>query len=246
MSDSSPVTVDPALLAQIVRSEVRAALTELLREPSAPQRQFNYERLAYFNASVEAARYLTERMLGAVDLVTSEGVRAHALEQARVDGLVLEFGVFDGRSLRQIATACAPREAHGFDSFEGLPEDWTHFQKKGRFSLQGEPPLFDAPNVRLHKGWFETTLPPFLAAHAGPVRLLHIDCDLYSSTVTVLTQLRDRIVPGTVIVFDEYLNYPGWREHEFRAFAEFIAATGRGYRYLGFASSQFAVSVEIQ
>ena len=115
--------------------------------------------------------------------MTSEAVRAHALEHATLDGLVMEFGVFDGRSLKQIAAA-SPREVHGFDSFEGLPEDWTHFQKKGRFSLGGELPAIDAANVCLHKGWFDDTLPPFLDTHPGPARFIHIDCDLDSSTTS--------------------------------------------------------------
>ena len=63
---------------------------------------------------------------------------------------------------------------------------------------------------------------------------LHVDCDLYSSASFVLTQLKDRIQPGTVIVFDEYFNYPGWRKHEHRAFVEFIDATGLSFRYDSF------------
>ena len=99
--------------------------------------------------------------------------------------------------------------------------------------------------MKLHKGWFQDTLPGFLAQHPEPARFVHIDCDLYSSTNTVLGLLADRIVPGTVIVFDEYLNYPGWQEHERKAFAEFVARTGTKYKYLGFASSEFSVSVQI-
>jgi hypothetical protein len=231
-------------IAEIVRTETRAALAELFRGPSSHPRQFNYEQMAYVSAALDSATYLTQHMLGATDLVTAAAVREQALTPCTVSGLVMEFGVFDGRSLCQIA-ALADQEVHGFDSFEGLPEDWTHFQKRGRFSRAGELPHISAPNVRLHKGWFEETLPAFLAEHAGAVRFLHIDCDLYSSTVTVLRLLRDRIVPGTVIVFDEYLNYPGWQNHEHKAFAEFVAQTQTRYRYLGFASSQFAVSVQI-
>jgi hypothetical protein len=239
------VTIDAAQLAEIVRTEVRAVLVQLLREPPPHPRQQNYERMAYVNASIDAARYLADRMLGAADLVMPDGVRAHALQHCTIEGLTMEFGVFDGATLARIA-ALTPGVVHGFDSFEGLPEDWTHFQKKGRFSLAGELPALDAPNIRLHKGWFEDSLPRFLAAHAGPARFIHVDCDLYSSTKTVLTLLRDRIVPGTVIVFDEYLNYPGWEQHEYKAFAEFLAATGMSYRYLGFASSHSSVSVVME
>ena len=107
------------------------------------------------------------------------------------------------------------------------------------------PDMSGHPNVRLHKGWFDATLPKFLESETGPVRFLHVDSDLYSSANCVLTLLEKRIVTGTVIQFDEYLNYPGWQRHEYKAFAEFCERTGMKYRYLAFASSDQAVSVKI-
>lgn len=237
--------LDASAIADIVRRETRAALADLFRERAPHPRQFNYERMAYLKAALESGAYLTSRMLGAADLITADAVRQHALGYCTVPGLIMEFGVFDGASLGKIA-AIAGQDVHGFDSFEGLPEDWTHFQKKGRFSLAGVPPFVNASNVRLHKGLFQDSLPAFLAEHTAPARFVHVDCDLYSSATTVLRALRDRIVPGTVVVFDEYLNYPGWQQHEYKAFAEFVADTGADYEYLGFASSEFAVSVRIR
>jgi hypothetical protein len=84
-----------------------------------------------------------------------------------------------------------------------------------------------------------------LAANPSPVSFLHIDCDLYSSTKTVLHYLGNRIRSGTVIVFDEYFNYVGWRNHEYKAFAEFIAASGLSYRYIGVVPSYQQVGVVI-
>jgi hypothetical protein len=231
-------------LADAVRTETRAAIADLLLDPPLQRRQFNYERTAYLLAALDSGRYLIDRMLGAVNLVTAAGVREHALQHCTVPGLVMEFGVCDGVTISQLASL-AGQQVHGFDSFEGLPEDWTHFQKKGRFSRGGRVPDLGLANVRLHKGWFDQSLPRFLAEHGEAARLVHVDCDLYRSTNTVLTLLEPRIVPGTVIVFDEYLNYPGWQQHEHKAFAEFIARTGRRYRYLGFAAGEFAVSVQI-
>jgi hypothetical protein len=72
---------------------------------------------------------------------------------------------------------------------------------------------------------------------------LHIDCDLYSSTRTVLKLCGPRIRKGAVLVFDEYCNYPGWRDHEFRAFQEFVAETGRQYEYLSVVPSHQQVAV---
>ena len=65
-------------------------------------------------------------------------------------------------------------------------------------------------NVQLHRGLFDRTLPGWLHDNIGPVTFLHIDCDLYSSTQSIFKALADRIVPGTIIVFDEYFNYPNW------------------------------------
>lgn len=225
-----------------LQSEVRAALAAFLHAPLAHPKTVDYEMVAYLIAAAGSAEYMAAHMMSAQNLVRRDALLEFALAQCGLDGLVLEFGVYRGASLRAIARRVT-QDVHGFDSFEGLPEDWTYFQKRGRFSLRGEVPRFDEPNIRLNKGWFDQTLPPFLAAHPAPARFVHIDCDIYASTRTVLELLAPRIVSGTVIVFDEYLNYPAWREHEFKAFQEFVAAHRVSYRYLGFASSESAVAV---
>ena len=78
-------------------------------------------------------------------------------------------------------------------------------------------------NVILHRGLFEATLPDFLESHDGPCAFLHADYDLYSSARTVLHALKPRLEPGPIILFDEYFNYPSWRDHEHKAFQEFVA-----------------------
>src|SRR5690606_1350909 len=102
----------------------------------------------------------------------------------------------------QIA-ALANQQVHGFDSFEGLPEVWHH-EPRGSYTTKGVIPTMPE-NVELHVGWFEDTLPEFLAGNDQPVRFINIDCDIYSSTKTVLDSLASRIVHGSVIVFDEYI-----------------------------------------
>lgn len=96
-----------------------------------------------------------------------------------------------------------------------------------------------AGNVSLWPGEFATSLPAWLAAHPGPVGFVHVDCDLHASTRTVLDLLDDRIVPGTVLVFDELCDwtdsgvYPAWRDGEWRALDEWLRRTGRRFRVLG-------------
>jgi hypothetical protein len=227
------------------RDAVRVAINAFLREPLAYPATVDYEMVARLKAAAESADYMVARMMNAQNLVQRAELIEFALGKCSVEGLVMEFGVFRGESLRFIAKRVA-QAVHGFDSFEGLPEDWTYFQKQGRFSLQGEVPEFRENNIRTYKGWFDATLPEFLARNAGAARFIHMDCDIYSSARTVLALLAGRIVKGTVIVFDEYLNYPSWREHEFKAFQEFIAANHLHYRYIGFASSHTSVAVEIE
>jgi hypothetical protein len=55
--------------------------------------------------------------------------------------------------------------------------------------------------------------------------LMRVDCDIYSSTKTIFTELRELIRPGTWILFDELIGYRGWQEHEYKAFQEFLANT---------------------
>jgi tetratricopeptide (TPR) repeat protein len=165
----------------------------------------------------------------------------HALAQATTPGLVLEFGVRRGTSLDHIAAA-AGQEVHGFDSFEGLPEGWVN-APAGVLTTGLQLPEV-RPNARLHVGWFDDSLPPFLAAHSEPVRFVNIDSDIYSSARTVLTALADRIRPGSVLVFDEYIGNHSWREDEHRAFQEFVAA--HRVEYECFAVSPFTKQVAMR
>jgi hypothetical protein len=168
-----------------------------------------------------------------------------AAREAPAEGLMLEFGVEDGASLRYVASRVA-RSFHGFDSFEGLPEHWSGtFEQKGKFGRAGAlPPVPE--NARLYPGWFADSLPRFLAEHTGdPVAFVHVDCDIYSSSVTVLQHLAERLRPGAVLVFDEYFNYPNWQRHEWRAFQEFVRDSGTSYTYLGFAQKNGHVAVRL-
>jgi Flp pilus assembly protein TadD len=176
--------------------------------------------------------------------ITGSGVQIFklALSQANTDGLVLEFGVRFATSIRQIAKM-VKQPVHGFDSFEGLPELWHH-EPKGSYTTKGVVPAVPS-NVSLHIGWFEDTLPKFLEANAGPVRLINIDCDIYSSTVTILENLAPRIVVGSVIVFDEYIGNEKWREDEYKAFQEATKKHSWGYEYIAFSVFTKQVAVRI-
>jgi Methyltransferase domain len=145
--------------------------------------------------------------------------------------LYLEFGVFEGRSMRWWAANLSNPDARlvGFDSFEGLPADWRPGLGKGHFST-GDVPDIDDERVTFVKGWFEETLPAFRVPDHDQL-ILNIDCDLYSSADTVLRWAEPHIVPGTLIYFDELPD----RDHEWRAFQESLSRTGYEVRPIGYA-----------
>jgi len=180
------------------------------------------------NAALECALFAHQNMPTAPSFPQPLDTLRHALTLVPKDGMVLEFGVYSGKTLRIIAEARDGKEVYGFDSWEGLPEAWRSNIDAGAFKAQQQP---DVEGAELVDGWFEDSLPPFLDAHPGPVAMVHVDCDLYSSTKTVLDQVGPRLRPGTIIVFDEYWNYPGWQDHEHRAWMEFVERTGTEFVY---------------
>jgi hypothetical protein len=136
--------------------------------------------------------------------------------------LYLEFGVWRGAAMRCVAKQLRHPQAmlYGFDSFEGLPEKWNLGADTGCFSTAGEIPVIDDARVSFHKGWFQDTLPQFECPEHESL-ILNLDADLYSSTIYVLNYLRDVIAPGAYLFFDEFSD----RQHELRAFDEFINST---------------------
>jgi len=147
-------------------------------------------------------------------------------EQVLQGGYMLEFGVATGRSIRHWAKLFPGHDIYGFDGFEGIYEPWNGLPA-GHFAQE----LPRVPNnVHLVVGRFADTLPNWTKQHTGFASLIHIDCDLYSATKDVFKYLKPYIRSGTIIVFDEYWNYPGWQQHEFRAWAE----EKRAYDYIGY------------
>jgi len=165
-----------------------------------------------------------------------------SISTARKDGLYCEFGVWKGTTVNFIASLVPDKKVHGFDSFEGLPESWRDGFGKGVFATTGLPPV--RSNVVLHKGWFDRTVPTFHAATTEAIAFVHIDSDLYSSAKIVLEGMADRIVSGTVIQFDEFFGYPGWKNGEYKAFTEFVTSRPIRWRFVGYSNEQAAVLIE--
>jgi hypothetical protein len=115
---------------------------------------------------------------------------------------------------------------YGFDSFDGLPEDWIDDNnnivlRKGFFSTDGNLPKVN-DNVILIKGLFQDTLDNFINSNNNKkISFVHIDCDLYSSTKFVLEKIHPYIDDDCIFVFDELVNVEN-DSNEFRALNEYI------------------------
>ncbi len=164
----------------------------------------------------------------------------------RGDGLVLDLGVWIGWSTRLLADETG-RRVFGFDTFEGLVEDWQvddrPLVKAGALSIS-EPyaqrliedtgvtledgiPTALGRDVEFVKGSTYDTLAPFLDAHPGPIRLFHMDLDTYESCLHALETCKGRFEVGSVLVFDEYLVTNG----ELSAFYQFQKKYSLEFRY---------------
>ncbi|MBI3021799.1 MAG: class I SAM-dependent methyltransferase [Candidatus Omnitrophica bacterium] len=174
-----------------------------------------------------------------------EYVRCRMEQIAHLDGAIVECGVYRGRTLSMFAywmqrPAHAQRHLFGFDSFRGFPAptpndggnreahegnygDTSPAIVRAFLEASGIPREFMETRCHLIPGFFSETVPNWTPQ---PIALLHVDCDLYESTMQVLTLLAPQVVPGGVILFDEYEEprYPGARQAIEEYFGEEVSA----------------------
>lgn len=163
------------------------------------------------------------------------------LKDAAVD--YFEFGVYEGSAFRWFAQHNQHRESRfmGFDTFTGLPEKWE-WAEKGAFSTGGAVPVMDDARCRFVKGLFQESLPEFLRTFTPQHRkLVHLDADLYSSTLFVLITMGPLFKPGDILVFDEMSSYL----HEFKAFWDFLAIFPVKYELIGSSCESTQIALQI-
>lgn len=203
---------------------------------------YDLKKISRLKAALDSAEYCNQHMSKALSFKTKFDLLTRAMTISPPGGLILEFGVASGNTINHIARQTQAL-VYGFDSFEGLPEDWRTGYSAGRYA-QNRPTL--ESNIRLIEGLFDDTLPGFVANHSGDfVSLAHIDCDLYTSTKTVLEGIKELLRPGSILVFDEYFNYPGWQHHEFKALRQFCSENGVSYTYDAFVPSHQQVCIRL-
>ena len=129
----------------------------------------------------------------------------------------LEFGVYKGDSIKEWVNLNKSSKSrfYGFDTFNGLPEDSGYNLKKGDLNLGGTIPIIMDPRVKLIKGLFEDTLRPFIDSFIRRNQLIiHIDADLFSSTLYVLFHLDPLFNKGDILALDGFST----PSEEFKAF----------------------------
>lgn len=155
----------------------------------------------------------------------------------------LEFGVAQGLSFKWWLEHNRHEASrfYGFDTFTGLPEDWNVF-KAGDMSMGGKfPEITDARGTFI-KGLFQDTLPGFLKTFQNDRRkIIHLDADLYTSTLYVLTMLHPFLNKGDILFFDEF----AVPQHEFLAFKNYSDAYRLSYEVIGSMNNYFFVAVKV-
>jgi len=198
----------------------------------------------------EQSKHFVNKYLSNAKPFTSDAeVLKYASDHVHIKGLYIELGVCTGKTINFIAALNPHQTIYGFDSFEGLPQDWIREDKTivaGTFKFKDPNTLPSVlHNVELIKGWFKDSLPHFIKEHDTSIAFLHIDSDLYVSAATALQALGSKICPGTIIVFDELYNFPSYENHEFKAFQEFLKKYNFEAKYLAYNMYHEQVVVQI-
>lgn len=156
----------------------------------------------------------------------------------------LEFGVSKGHSFRWWSGEIKHSNSrfYGFDTFTGLPENWGPF-KAGDMSNGNKPPEINDDRCTFYQGLFQQTLLPFLSTYENKKRkVIHLDADIYSATLYVLTLITPYLKKGDILFFDEF-NVP---MHEYKAFTEWANSFYIEFEVLGSVNNFYQVAIKIK
>lgn len=187
-------------------------------------------------SQAQTVEIIRAEMSDAVCVLDHRAFLTYALTFA-TGGAVLEFGVYAGTTINWMSNDHPARQFYGFDTFLGLPGSWAGYEHFD-FNRNGEPPAVGS-NVELIKGLFGDTIPIFLTKEQD-VAVVHVDCDLYSSTVSIFDGLGPSLKSGCVLIFDEYFNYPNFEHHERKALQEFLERTNTRIRWIAYSGQRAA------
>ena len=162
------------------------------------------------------------------------------IEISEKDRPFYEFGVWRAEAFKYLIRTF--KKGYGFDTFEGLPEDW-HDEKAGTYSSEGNIPEIHGGTFIV--GRFEDTLHDFFSKNRPKASIINFDADLYSSTICALNSAKPVIDQHTILIFDEFIINENWEQDEYRALREFCNNNHYNYEVLAisFFTKQVAVRV---
>lgn len=229
----------------IIKYYIQRIIGKIITKPLNSLFFNNTEIQLQKKATETTCNYIYEKLKNAKALNSKFEVLDYALKKTSCnEGPFMEFGVYKGLTINYISKKIPQRKMYGFDSFLGLPENWRSGFSKGMFRVKKLPRV--QKNVSLIKGPFKDSIAYFLENNKlSFIPFLHIDCDLYSSCNTVFKKLEKFLSPKTIIVFDEYFNFPGWEKSEFLAFQKFIKRKKINYRYIAYNKFHEQVAVQL-
>ena len=164
----------------------------------------------------------------------------HMTELSKKDRPFYEFGVWRAEAFRYLIKTF--KKGYGFDTFEGIPEDWHH-EKAGTYTSDGNIPKIKGGKFIVGK--FEDTLPDFFAQERPMASIINFDADLYSSTICALNFAKPVIDQHTILIFDEFIINDNWEQDEYKALEEFCSNNDYTYEVLAisFFTKQVAVKI---
>ena len=209
--------------------------------------------LRFFSQMGELSKWIaSQKKIGYSDFYSSkfDYSKRYSLYSYLIENVILtssvdylEFGVSKGVSFRWWAEHIKDENSRffGFDTFTGLPEDWGSF-RKGDMDNNNEIPQMNDRRCTFYQGLFQQTLPVFLRTYkTASMKIVHMDADLYTSTLFVLTSISHLIEKGDIIIFDEF-NVP---MHEFKAFSEWVSSYYIKYEVVGAVNNFYQLAIKI-
>ena len=162
----------------------------------------------------------------------------HMVSLSKKERPFYEFGVWRAEAFRYLIKTF--KKGYGFDTFEGIPEDW-HDEKAGTYSSDGNIPKIKGGKFIVGK--FEDTLPDFFSEDRPRASIINFDADLYSSTICALNFAKPVIDHHTILIFDEFIINKNWEQDEYKALEEFCQTNNCTYEVLSisFFTKQVAV-----
>jgi len=201
--------------------------------------------LMHQDAIQESFAHARERMKGAYSFLDRYEGLSLSIEIAKQRfpsrKLILEFGVFKGDMINHQAKRFPELGFVGFDSFEGLREDWPGMLPKGAFNLAGRMPRA-RPNVSFVKGFFDASFPQWIGQQTAkePPLLVHVDCDTYQSTVDVLNLCSPYVSEGLIFHFDDYFGFLNWQSAGYKALSDIAEREGWKLEYISYGAKEVA------